>query len=109
RNCGAFSNNVFYVLCRLQSRVGGAWARTDLGAFNAIFGSVYVGMDQFGHSVFCDFSWYRRKNHRQVAVGTPSGGGRTKHRDVSAGFFALARIGWFRSSVIRVPMDSVEP
>ena len=109
RYFGAFNDNVLYVLYRLQSRVVGAWTRTDLGAFNAIFCVVYVGVDRFGDSVFCDFSWSRRKDHREVAVGTPGGGGRTKRRDVSAGFFALARIGWLRSRVVRLPVDSVEP
>ena len=97
------------MLYRLLSRVVGAWARAHLGAFNAIFCVVYVGVDRFGDSVFCDFSWSRRKDHREVATRTPGGGGRTKRRDVSAGFLALARIGWFRSRAVRLPVDSVEP
>ena len=106
---GAFNHHVFYVLCRLQGRVVGPWTDTELGAFDALFYVVYLGMDRFGHSLFRDLSRDRRKDHRQVAVGTSSGSRREKRRHLSPGFSTLDWNGWLCSRIVRFPVDSVEP
>ena len=106
---GAFNHHVFYVLCRLQGRVVGPWTDIELGAFDALFYVVYLGMDRFSHSLFRDLSRDRRKDYRQVAIGTSSGSRREKRRHLSPGFSTLDWNGWLCSRIVRFPVDSVEP